>query len=175
MNRTFFYGLLWMLAALGIERGILPQFGESWDYIHPAEMRLVALAVIIAGCIRTDMQGVFYALLAAIPSGAVLGPGYLGCTIVSFTFSAYVASWLVRWFYLEQFSIRLPVLFVLILIESWVWSEVRHLFWPAVPVELQWPTHLVTAFIGAILYIPIAHWFRYRSGPLIPIGRRKPA
>jgi hypothetical protein len=136
-------------------------------------MRLVAAGLIIGGFLRRDWEAAIFAFFAAIPCGAALGPGFIGCTMISHTTIAWLASISVKWFYVEQFSIRFPVMCGLILAESWIWSASRRWFWPEIPLELQWPTHLVVAFIAAILYIPAAGMIRYRQGEVLPIGRRR--
>ncbi len=173
MSQKFWIGICYVLIALAIEEGALSQIGVTKGYVHWGDMRLVALGVILAGVLRGPFASVTFGLLAAIPAGAIMGPGNIGCTWLSFTLTAYLGTWVVRWFYLEYFSIRFAVLFGLIVFESWIWSVTRHFYWPQTPVEVQWPTHLVVALIGSLLYWPASAVFRFRRGPLVPIGRRK--
>lgn len=173
MRKAFLTGLIYCLVALSLEQAVLPFFGLDWEHVHLAEMRLVAAGLIVGGFLRRDWEAAIFAFLIAIPCGAALGPGFVGCTLVSYTAVAWIASISVKWFYVEQFTIRFAVLFGLIIAESWAWSATRRWFWPETPLELQWPTHLVAAFILAILYIPAARMIRYRAGETLPIGRRR--
>lgn len=170
--RAIFFTLGFILVTLGIEHGIAPFIGQSWDHIRPTEMRLAAMGIILVGFLRRDWEVAFFATAVALPWAVMSGPERMGCTIISFVTVGWLATGMVRFFYLEQFSIRFAVLFGLILLESWIWSASRQLFWPELTVDIQWPTHLALALVGAVVYLPLRHYIRYSSASLTPIGRR---
>lgn len=173
MIRNVLIAIAVLALAIGIEFGVLPLFGDPWGPIRFPEARVVALCVIVFGCLRGELAALPFAIAAGALAGSARGEGYLGCTLVSFTFAGFVAAGASRWFYFDQFSIRLLVLFGLIVIESWMWSFTRHLFWPQSPVEIQWAIHGIVALLGAVFYIPLVRWFGRRMAPAESIGRRR--
>lgn len=168
-------GAISLLVALGLEHAVFPLMNDPWGVIHLGEARIVALAVILAGCLRGELQALPFAIVAGALAGSVWGEGYVGCTLVSFSLAAYVAAGASRWFYFDQFSIRFLVLFGLIVFESFVWAFTRHLFWPESGIQIPWLIHAIVALIGAVLYIPLMRWLGRRMTAGEPIGRRKNA
>ena len=173
MKRVLLVGIVYVVIALGMDQGFLPLFGEASQRIHWSELRLLPVGIILFGCLCRDYESMLIAVLAAIPFGAVIGPGYVGSSMVSFTLAAYLSYWAARLFYLESFIMRWLVIFGIAAAECWIWSIVHHAFWHASPIEMQWQTLAVTGFIGAVLYRPVAFSLRYKKPPPEPIGRRK--
>ncbi len=173
MRAPLLVAVAYLLMAFGLEFGALPLLGESWGLVQWGDLRLLALGVVLAGCVRQRWEAVIFALASAILTGSISGPGHLGCAIFSFVLAAYLASGLTRWFVLEYVSVRLPVFFVMILGEDWISAALRHAFWPQTLVEIPWIAHLATALLGTILYVPLSHWFKFRPPPAVPIGRKK--
>jgi hypothetical protein len=171
--RLFVAGLVILAAAIGIEFGVLPLFDTPWGPVRWPEARVVALCVILAGCLRGELQALPFSILAAILAGSAGGEGHLGPTMISFAFAGYFAAGASRWFYFDQFTIRYLVVFGVIVLESSLFSFVRHIFWPASPVEIQWAVHAIMALIGAVIYLPLLPWLGRRVAPAEPIGRRK--
>ena len=164
--KKFASAILLSLLVLALEFAVLPHFGFT-------ETRLMALAAVLAGCLRGELQAMAFALFLSIPVGALHGEGFLGITIASFAVAAYFGAGAARWLYFDQFSIRLIALFVLIVAESWMASIGRSFFWPQTVIEIQWGSHALVALVGAVVYTPLLAAFGRRAGPPEPIGRRK--
>lgn len=171
--RPFAIGLGVLFFAVGIEFGVLPLFDSPWGPVRWPEARVVALCVILAGCLRGELQVLPFAIVAAVLAGAARGEGHLGASIVSFAFAGYFAAGASRWFYFDQFTIRFLVLFGVIVLESWISSFTRHIFWPASPVEIQWAMHAIMALAGAVVYPALPSLLGRKIAPAEPIGRRK--
>lgn len=172
MLRFYTAGLIYLILALGLEFGVLPLLGEPSGWLIWGQSRLVALGVIMAGCLRGQSEALPFALIAALLAGSAAGAGHLGATLLSFVLVAYLAGGARSWFYFDLFWVRTLVIAGLVLGESWVCSAVRHLFWPAVSIQLQWPIHLIMALIASLLYIPLKRWLGRARSISEPIGRQ---
>lgn len=165
--------IVFLMTALGLEHGVFALMGETLGLFVWPESRLVALGVILAGCLQGGIRSLPFAMTAALLAGSAWGEGRLGATFVSFSIAAFASGWAARVLYFDRLSIRFFGLFGLILMESWVWSITRHVFWPETIVELQWPTHAVFAALGTVLYPLLVRQLGRKAAPQVPIGRRK--
>lgn len=165
--------IVFLLTALGLEHGVFALMGETLGLFVWSESRLVALGVILAGCLHGGIRSLPFAMSAALLAGSAWGEGRLGATIVSFSIAVFVSGRVARTLYFDRLSIRFAGLFGLIVMESWVWSITRHVFWPETIVELQWATHAVFAALGAVLYPQLVRGIGRKAAPQVPIGRRR--
>lgn len=173
--RPALYGALYLLIAVGFDRGVLEAVGGGWEHFRPGELRLTALGVALVGLLRKPGEAFAFALVAAIVWGATAGPGQVGATIVSFSLLAWGASALGKLFYLEPTWFRLPLLFGMLTIEARAWSMTRELLWRETVPETQWIEHAAAALIGVLLYkASLGGGLRTRGAPPWPIGRKRP-
>lgn len=174
LRRPFIFGGALLLLTLALDHGALPALEPAVSWLRFSEMRLMALGVILFGLLRSGPETAIYALLAATLHAAATGPGLLGPTIIGYWAAGLAANLLARWFFLQTFATRFVSILALIALESWSASAVRTAFWAASPVEMQWPMHLIAAFVGTWLYGRIERALRRRSEPPMPLGRKRP-
>ncbi len=170
---TLFIAAAYLVIALGLENGVFPLLGESFGVVNWGEMHLVAAGVILAGCLRGEVQGLLFALVASVVSGSLPGPGYMGPTILSFavaTFGGVLAS---QWFFMDRLSVRFTNFYVLLIVESFVRSGIHQVFWEGSGPQALWGTNFVLALFLAGIYKPLKQSLDGRSIMAPPSRRRK--
>lgn len=170
---TVFSAAIYLILALGVEHGILPLWGDSWGLLPWSEVRLVVLGVILLSCQKGEIAGLAFALPAAVISGALPGPGFIGVTLISYSLVAFVAAASVRAFLFERFMVRLGVIYVLVLGESWLWSFLNQVFWSAAAPRVSLSMQLLVAFFAAAVYFPIQRALEDKSLAPRPLAKRK--
>jgi hypothetical protein len=171
MTNVVLLGAAYLFIALGLENGVFPLLGETFGVVNWDEVHLVAAGVIMAGCIRGDVQGLVYAMVCAVTAGAVAGPGNVGPTLLSFSVAAFGGSLVSRWFFMDRFGVRLVNLYLLLIAESLVRSVVYGIFWGGGGAQVFWVTQGLTAFLAAILFIPVKHSLGERPLTTRNVGR----
>lgn len=169
---TLFFGAAYLAIALGLENGVFPLLGESFGLVNWAEMHLVAAGVILAGALRGEVQGLLYALVCSVISGALPGPGYIGPTMLGFAVVAYGGSLASQWFFMDRFGVRFVNLFVLLVLESLIRSAAHQVFWEGLGPQPLLGTNFVLALIMAGFYKPMKRSLGERS-LVTPAPRRR--
>lgn len=172
MRNTLFIAAAWLFVALGLENGVFPLLGESFGFLDWGEVNLVAAGVILAGCLRGEIQALVFGLICSLIAGSVPGPGYLGPTLVSYTVAAYTAAVVSRWFFLDRFGVRFFNLYGLLVLESLIRTSVHQLLWHGEGAQALWATNFVLALAVASFYKPIKRSLGERS-MLAPAPRRR--
>jgi len=112
-------------------------------------------------------------LPAALISGALVGPGFIGLTVLSMSLVVFAAAAATRAFLFEHFMVRLGVIYVLILGEAWFWSFLHQLFWASAAPRVSLSMHLLVAFFAACVYFPIQRSLEDVSLAPRPLAKRK--
>lgn len=170
---TVFMAAAYLAVALGLENGVFPLLGESFGLINWGEMHLVASGVILAGCLRGELQGLVYALICAIIAGSLPGPGYIGPTMMSFGLTAFGGALAAQWFFMDRFSVRFTNLYLLLIAESLIRSTIHQVFWEGQGPQAYLGTNFVLALFLAGIYKPLKDSLGGRSIVAPPSRRRK--
>lgn len=163
MTNTLFIAAAWLFVALGLENGVFPLLGVSFGFLDWGEVNLVAAGVILAGCLRGEVQGLAYGLVCSLIAGALPGPGYLGPTVLSFTVVGFGGALAARWFFMDRFGVRLVNLYALLALESLVRTSAHQLFWQGQGAQALWGTNFVLALAVASFYKPMKRSLGERS------------
>jgi hypothetical protein len=163
--RAYCFVFCYLLIALGLEKGMLPQLHTAthWSLRPLLDLQLLAMAGVLAGLLRGELPGLVVALVAAVCAGMI--PGSLGPNIVSFTLVAWTAGWLARHLRLQGTPSRFMTIALLLLLERSVWTVVHWLVWRDGPLTLPWPvlpSAMLTAVLGAVI-IKLINRFSRRS------------
>lgn len=169
---TLFMAAAYLVVALGLENGVFPLLGESFGLVHWGEMHLVAAGVILAGALRGEVQGLIYALVCSVITGALPGPGYIGPTMLSFAVVAYGGSLASSWFFMDRFGVRFFNLYGLLILESLIRTTAHQIFWEGLGPQALLGTNFVLALIMAGFYKPMKRALGERS-IVAPTPRRR--
>jgi hypothetical protein len=170
---TLLLAAAYLAVALGLENGVFPLLGESFGVVNWGEMHLVASGVILAGCLRGEVQGLVYALIASVVAGSLPGPGYIGPTVLSFAAAAFGGALAAQWFFMDRFGVRFVNLYGLLIAESLIRSGVHQMFWGGLGPQALWGTNFVLALFLAGIYKPLKQSLDGRSIVASPSRRRK--
>jgi hypothetical protein len=171
MINVMLVGAAYLFIAVGLENGVFPLLGETFGVLNWGEARMVAAGVILAGCIRGDVQGLAYAMVCAIIAGSVPGPGHIGPTLLSFSFAAFGASLVSRLFFMDRFGVRLVNFYLLLVLESLIRSGVYAALWGGTGPQVYWITHGMTALVAAGCFGPLKHALGERPLTTRAVGR----
>lgn len=138
-----------------------------------AALRLIALGVILCGCLRNEFETAAFALVSAVVYSCAEAGGRLGCALVSFAAVGWLAGPAARVFFMDLLAVRVLVIAFLVLLESIVWSRLWTMFDPRYSAPVPWLAHGVAVLLGALIYPLLSRGMRYRSAPPVPMGRRE--
>ena len=172
MTQLSFFGLVYLMAAVALEHGVLPVLGDAAGLPSLGQTRLVALGVVLAAMVWGELEALPFALVGAVAASAAGAEGTLGITMLSFAGAAMLAGAAQRVFYPDRFSVRFFLILGLLLFESWAWSWMRAIGRSGAGVDIQWGAHIGTALFGAALHPRLADWNAARSRIASAIGRR---
>lgn len=154
---------LWL--AQIVELAILPNLQEQlplWTqpFLH---LHLLALAAILTGMLRGEIQGMTLAVVAAGLYALPQSPGHLGASLIGFGLAAFLGGTLARFFRFRGAGFRWLVIFLLLSLETLSIGVIRRMIWEELPWRLSWSLVgglVLTAVIGSALYASLAPRFR---------------
>lgn len=162
MNRVMMLAGGYLLMALMLEMAVFSQcLLVAPPYLRFLfDIRLLALGGILAGLLRGEVEGMLFALAAALLFSFSQQPGTLGPSIVSFVTVAGMAGLLGRSIVISGFAVRALVIFLMLFIERLLWNLVRLFFWTESPFTVPWLSLVLTALIGSGLFVVVFRRFR---------------
>ena len=145
--------IVYLLLAEALEFAILVQIHPMDGWLAALlDLRMLAMAGILWGFWRGELQGMGMALGAALLFGLSQSAGQLGASVVSFTLVAFLAGMLARGLRPRSAFTVGFFLFALLALERIAWCGVRWGLGVSKVFEIQWSGLLLTALGGALLY-----------------------